>query len=254
MITLLSPAKSLEYDAPAKLENLSDHVFPKETMRLVRLLKKHKSADLQKLMHISEKLGDLNASRYKTFSKEYNIENSRAAFDAFQGDVYVGLDATTLSDADVTYAQDNIRILSGLYGILKPLDKMQAYRLEMGTKLENKQGSNLYHFWGDKISKELNKELKEKGQDTIINLASNEYFKSVNKKKLKADIIDITFKEEKDGELKFVSFFAKKARGLMARYIIKNRIEEVEHLQGFDYEGYTFHSEGSNEKELLFIR
>jgi len=254
MFTLLSPAKTLDFDSSPKETVLTDHVFPKETMQLVRILKKKKVPEIKDLMHISDALAELNVKRYKTFKKEYSPEISRAAIEAFKGDVYVGMDYPTLTAKEVAYAQDHIRILSGLYGILKPLDKMQPYRLEMGTRMENKQGTNLYHFWGSKISKALNAELKESGSDTILNLASNEYFKAVDKKALKANIIEANFKEERDGKLKFISFNAKKARGIMARYVVKNKIENLEELKGFDIDGYYYSEEHSTADSLLFVR
>jgi len=255
MISLLSPAKTLDYDSPERVSELSIPQFALDSNRLIRILKKKSVAEIKSLMHISDDLAKLNRARYKNFKKEYTDENSKSAITAFKGDVYIGLDVATLDDEDLAYANRHIRILSGLYGLLLPFDRMQPYRLEMGTRLENKKGTNLYHYWGDSISKALNKMLKEQDSDVILNLASNEYFKAVNKKKLKARIIDFDFKEEgENGELKFVSFFAKKARGLMARYIVKNRIDDVELLKGFDYENYRFSEEHSTENKLMFVR
>jgi hypothetical protein len=205
-------------------------------------------------MHISDALAKLNRNRFKQFSKEYTDQNSKSAITAFKGDVYLGLEVETLNDEDLNFANRHLRILSGLYGILLPFDRMQPYRLEMGTRLENKSGTNLYHFWGDTLSKALNKELNAQNSDVIINLASNEYFKAVNKKKLKARVIEVDFREEQDGELKFISFFAKKARGLMARYIVQHKIDEVELLKGFDYENYRFSEEHSTKESLMFVR
>lgn len=254
MITLLSPAKTLDFESQIRLDNTSDHIFPKETMQLVRILKKLKKVELQSLMNLSDNLAALNVMRFKTFKKEYTEDVSKAAIEAFKGDVYLGLDAPTLLESDIAFAQKHIRILSGLYGVLKPLDKIQAYRLEMGTRLENKSGSNLYHFWGDKLSKALNKELKNQESETILNLASNEYFKAIDKKSIKANITNANFKEYRDGQLKFISFNAKKARGLMARYIIKNRIDSISDLKGFDVEGYYYSEEHSDVSNLLFVK
>ncbi len=254
MITLLSPAKTLDYDSPEKIDNLSIPQFALDSNRLIRILKKKSVAEIKSLMHISDDLAKLNRARYKNFKKEYTPENSKSAIMAFKGDVYVGLEASTLNEDELNFANDHIRILSGLYGLLLPFDRMQPYRLEMGTRLENKKGTNLYHYWGDSISKAINKDLKAQESDVVLNLASNEYFKAVDKKKLKARIINVDFREEKNGELKFVSFFAKKARGLMARYVIKNKIDEVESLAGFDYENYRFSEEHSTEDSLLFVR
>ena len=254
MITLLSPAKTLDFESPERISDLSIPQFHMQSNRLIRILKKKSADEIKGLMHISDALAKLNKNRYNNFKKEYTDENSKSAITAFKGDVYLGLDVETLKEEDLKFANQHVRILSGLYGILLPFDRMQPYRLEMGTRLENKSGTNLYHFWGDTISKALNNELQEHVSDVIVNLASNEYFKAVNKKKLKARVIDVDFKEEQNGELKFVSFFAKKARGLMARYIVQNKIDEVEYLKGFDYENYRFVEEHSTNDKLLFVR
>ncbi|MEM9549335.1 MAG: peroxide stress protein YaaA [Bacteroidota bacterium] len=254
MITLLSPAKTLDYDTPERIADLSIPQFALDANRLIRILKKKSVDEIKSLMHISDDLAKLNRARYRNYMKEYTDENSKSAITAFKGDVYVGLDSATLDDEDLKFANVHIRILSGLYGILLPFDRMQPYRLEMGTKLENKKGTNLYHYWGNTLSKALNKELSEQGSEVIINLASKEYFKAVDLKKLKAKVIDVNFREEENGELKFKSFFAKKARGLMARYIVKNRIDDVSLLPGFDYENYRFSEEHSTEDALMFVR
>lgn len=255
MITLLSPAKTLDYDTIDKVEGgLTEPQFATQTNQLIRILKKKKVAEIQDLMHISDSLAHLNRDRYKSFSKTYTHENSKSAIMAFKGDVYTGLDAETLTTDDLLYANNHLRILSGLYGLLRPFDRMQPYRLEMGTRLENKKGTNLYHFWGDQITKAVNKDLQHLESDTVVNLASNEYYKSIDKKKLKAKIIEIDFREDKDGTYKFVSFFAKKARGSMARYIVENRIVDSSDLRGFDYDGYRYEESASSEGHLLFVR
>lgn len=253
MIALLSPAKSLDIHKDKYQDLQTEHAFPTETMQLVRLLKKMNVEDLRSLMSISEKLGSENVDRYKRFKKDYPEDLTAASIYAFRGDVYQGFDADTANKNDIKYAQKHIRILSGLYGILRPMDKMQAYRLEMGTRLENKKGKNLYEFWGDKISKELNKDLTNLKSDIIINLASNEYFKAVDQKKLKAKVIDIDFREERDGKLKFVSFNAKKARGYMARFLVDHRIKTPKELMTFNTEGYTYGG-GLEEGKMLFVR
>jgi len=253
MIALLSPAKSLDIEKDKYPDLHTEHAFPSETMQLVRILKKMGVEDLRGLMSISEKLGTENVARYKQFKKDYPDELSAASIYAFRGDVYQGFDADTANKNDIKYAQKHIRILSGLYGILKPMDKMQAYRLEMGTKLENKKGKNLYEFWGDKISKQLNQDLAALKSDTIINLASNEYFKAIDKKKLKANIIDVDFREDRDGKLKFVSFNAKKARGFMARFLVDHRIKTADGLKEFNREGYTY-TGGLEDGKMLFVR
>lgn len=255
MITLLSPAKTLDYETTDKIEDrLTEPQFATQTNQLIRILKKKNVAEIQDLMHISDTLAVLNRDRYKSFSKTYTHENSKSAIMAFKGDVYTGLDAETLTTDELLYANHHVRILSGLYGLLRPFDRMQPYRLEMGTRLENKKGTNLYHFWGDQITKAVNRDLKNLESKTVVNLASNEYYKSIDKKKLKAEIIEIDFREDKDGTYKFVSFFAKKARGSMARYIVQNRIVDSGDLRGFDYDGYRYEESASSEGHLLFVR
>lgn len=253
MITLLSPAKSLDLEKDKYTDIQTTHAFPAETMQLVRILKKYKVNDLRALMDISENLAKENVKRYKSFKKDYDEAITAAAIYAFRGDVYVGLDADTFRKNEIKYAQKHIRILSGLYGILRPMDRIQAYRLEMSTSLENKKGKNLYAFWDDKITKYLNRELKESGSDTVINLASKEYFKAIRPEKLKANIINVDFREDRNGRLTFISFNAKKARGMMARFIIQNKIKSVDDLIGFDTDGYQY-VEGQDKSKLLFVK
>lgn len=205
-------------------------------------------------MHISDKLTEVNYNRYQNFSSRYTGSNSKAAIHAFKGDVYVGLEAETLTKSDIDFAESHLRILSGLYGLLKPMDKMQAYRLEMGTNLKNPKGKNLYDFWNGTLTSEINKTLKKNSNDLIVNLASKEYFSALDRKQLKGEIIDIGIKEYKEGKLKFISFNAKKARGLIARYIIKNRITTKKGLMGFDYDGYTYQEDLSSDNEFMFVR
>lgn len=205
-------------------------------------------------MHISDKLTEVNYNRYQNFSSRYTGSNSKAAIYAFRGDVYVGLEAETLTKSDIDFAESHLRILSGLYGLLKPMDKMQAYRLEMGTNLKNPKGKNLYDFWNGTLTSEINKTLKKNSNDLIVNLASKEYFSALDRKQLKGEIIDVGIKEYKEGKLKFISFNAKKARGLIARYIIKNRITTKRGLMGFDYDGYTYQEDLSSDNEFMFVR
>jgi hypothetical protein len=205
-------------------------------------------------MGISDKLAGLNAARFGEWATPFTQENARQAILAFNGDVYTGLDAKSFSEKDFAFAQQHMRILSGLYGLLKPLDLMQAYRLEMGKKLDNDRGSNLYQFWGDIITEHLNAAIEAQGDNVLINLASNEYFKSVKKKSLKAEVITPAFKDWKNGQYKMISFFAKKARGLMARYIIENQITDVEQLKGFDVAGYQYSTELSKANDWVFTR
>ncbi len=253
MLILLSPAKTLNesVEVPAGQEN--PH-FKKEASVLVDTLVKKSPNDLKKLMSISDKLAELNYDRYQNFSSRYTAKNSKAAIHTFMGDVYVGLEAATLNKKELDLAQTHVRILSGLYGILRPMDKMQPYRLEMGTKLKNPEGKDLYAFWKDNVTKRINDELKALKSDLIINLASNEYFNVLDKTKLKANIIDIGFKEYRDDKLKFISYNAKKARGFMTRYIIQNKIKNVEGLKGFNTEGYAYEASLSDDQHLLFTR
>lgn len=205
-------------------------------------------------MSVSDSLAELNRQRFKQWKTPFRPDNSRQAMFAFKGDVYLGLDAYSMAPAEVKFAQSHLRILSGLYGLLRPLDLMQAYRLEMGTRLGTQQGSNLYQFWGDRITKSLNRELKQSDSKTLVNLASGEYFKSIKPKQLNAEIITPAFKEYRDGQYKFIQFFAKKARGLMARYLIDRKIDDPEALKDFDYAGYGYNAELSDDNEWVFTR
>lgn len=254
MLLLLSPAKKLDFES----ENIRpDTDLPRlmsDTRKLVKAAKTLKAEDLKAMMGISDSLAELNVARFKAFKTPFTPANARPAIDAFQGDVYVGLEASTLSDEDRQFANETVRILSGLYGILKPLDLMQAYRLEMGTGFENERGKNLYDFWGDKISKIIDKDIMGHENPVVINLASNEYFKAVDRKALKARVITPVFKDVKDGKPRIISFFAKKARGMMARYVIDNRLEKPEDLKAFDVDGYTFQAADSTDDTWVFQR
>ena len=252
MITLISPAKTLD-ENPAHAHKHTLPIFLKESKTLVNLLKKYKVKDLMELMDISEKLAKQNYNRYRNFDSNFSLENSSPAILTFKGDVYLGLKAEEFDQDDLNFAQDNLRILSGLYGVLKPLDLMQPYRLEMGSRLTNRRGKDLYTFWGDRITKAINEDLEKNDAKVIINAASNEYFKAINKKKLKASIIDVNFFEERKGKRVFVSFSAKKARGLVSAFIIKNRITDPQQLKGFDEEDYIFDEETSNEHSYTFV-
>lgn len=254
MLVVLSPAKKLDFES----ENTSDADqqprFLSQAKKLARDAKKLKSADLQTMMGISENLADLNVARFKAFKPPFTPANARPAIDAFQGDVYIGFEADTLDEAGREFANDHIRILSGLYGILNPLDLMQAYRLEMGTKFKNERGGNLYEFWGDRIAKAIDKDMAGHDSKVLINLASNEYFKAVPKKALKAPVITPVFEDVKDGRARVVSFLAKKARGMMARYIVDNRIADPEVLKDFNGGGYTFDPDKSTDQKWVFLR
>ena len=252
MKIVISPAKSLDYETPCPSQQYTQGIFLEEAEKLNAVLKKKTPKKLSDLMNISAALGELNYERNQEWALPFTLENARQAVYAFKGDVYIGLDAYTIPEEKLDQLQNKLRILSGQYGILKPLDLMQPYRLEMGTKLKIGRKENLYQFWGDKITDALNEELEE--NELFVNLASNEYFKSVQAKKLKSPVVTPVFKDYKDGKLKMISFFAKKARGMMVRYIIDNNVETVEDLKGFNCEGYGFDANLSSEKELVFTR
>jgi len=250
MLLVISPAKTLDYSNP----EYSSHTqpdFPGEVKDLVGVLRKKSASEISKLMHLSDSLASLNEERFKTFRETFSPENSKQALLAFKGEVYAKMEADQFSAADLEFAQQHLRILSGLYGLLKPLDLIQPYRLEMGTSLKTKKGTNLYQYWGTKISKALN----EVGQGkTLVNLASQEYFKAVDQKTLKLPVITIHFKEHKEGKYQVVGFFAKQARGLMARYAILNRITDPEQLKVFREEGYEFSDPLSSDQDWVFVR
>jgi cytoplasmic iron level regulating protein YaaA (DUF328/UPF0246 family) len=254
MIILLSPAKTLDFETPPTTESSSQPAMLDRARVLVDDLKDMSAMELSSLMDISDKLAELNRSRYANWEVPFSKANAKQALLAFKGDVYVGLDAESLSEEDLEYAQRHLRILSGLYGVLRPLDLMQPYRLEMGTKLQNDSGNNLYAFWGDSIADNLNAQLAELQDDTVVNLASVEYFKSVDTTALDATVISPVFRDLKNGTYKIISFYAKKARGLMARWIIQNRIESQEDLVGFNLEGYRYSDELSSAEQPTFIR
>lgn len=253
MILLISPAKSLDFTA-SEVQEFSMPRMLADSKSLINNLKQKSPKDIQNLMKVSENIANLNVERYHNFSTPFNLNNAKQATLAFQGDVYKGMEADTFSDEDLAFAQNHLRILSGLYGLLKPLDLIQPYRLEMGTRLENEHGKNLYDFWDKKITEVLNDDLKKQGDNIVINLASKEYFKSIKKNTLSADLYNIEFKEEKNGTFKIIAFYAKKARGMMANYIIKNKLSKPEELKGFDYEGYYFNEDLSDDKTLIFTR
>lgn len=254
MLTLVSPAKTLDYDSPLATETHTQPRFTEQSQMLIETLRKLSVQDVADLMKLSDKLASLNVARYESWQPKHTQDNARQAVLAFKGDVYTGLDAASFSEDDFSFAQDHLRILSGLYGVLRPLDLLEPYRLEMGTKLTNARGDNLYHFWGDIITESLNDELAESGSEVVVNLASNEYFKAVKPKALRARLITPVFKDLKNGQYKIISFYAKKARGLMTRYMIQNRTEEPEALKKFDLEGYYFSAEESKGDTWVFLR
>ena len=250
MLVVISPAKKLDYSSSIEAPLLSQPALLDHAEELSQGLKKLAPQDVSSLMHLSDKLGALNYERFQEWQTPFNADNARAAVLAFKGDVYQGLDADNMSAADLHWAQDHLRILSGLYGVLRPLDLMQAYRLEMGTKFANSRGKDLYQFWGDIITAELN----QVGSSVLVNLASNEYFKSVRKKDITARIVTPVFMDKKDDKYKIISFYAKKARGLMSRYIIQNRITKIEQITKFDSDGYLYNAALSEPDAPVFLR
>lgn len=253
MLVVLSPAKKLDISGDKPL-NFTLPVFTDEAQSLINNLKKYTPKKIEKLMGISSSLADLNFNRYQEWTQEHSLENSKQAILSFTGEVYNGLSASTFSKNEMVEAQKKIRLLSGLYGVLKPLDLMHEYRLEMGTKLKVRTKKNLYEYWGDKITNEVNKALADIESNVLVNLASNEYFKSINQKKLNAEIITPVFKDFSAGKYKVVMVYAKKARGMMASYIIKNKIDNPNDLIGFNAEGYCFNHEASSKNEYVFYR
>jgi hypothetical protein len=253
MIITLSPAKSLDF-SPSNIKTYSSPRLLEHSERLVDALKKKTPKKLQDLMSISLDLAELNVERYNTFHTPFTLENAKQALLAFSGDVYLGLEAATMTEDEVKLANQKIRILSGLYGLLRPLDLIQPYRLEMGTKLKTRRGPNLYKFWGDRITGLLNKDILESQSMHVLNLASNEYWKSVNRKKLAVPVIDADFLENRNGTYRFISFTGKKARGHMARFIIENKISQPSDLRAFDYDGYIYHEEMSTEQKFVFTK
>lgn len=255
MIILLSPAKSLDFENTPKISSHTKPRFLKRSEKLIQTLKQLSKKDIANLMSLSDKLSELNLNRYQNFKTPFNTKNAKQAIYAFQGDVYQGLEADKLTEKQMEYAQEHLRILSGLYGVLRPLDLIQPYRLEMGTKLKNPKGKNLYEYWSLELTESLNKELAQQQSKTVVNLASNEYFKSVQPQSLNANIITPQFKDYKNGEYKIISFYAKKARGMMAAYIIKNKAEALKKIQKFDVAGYEFSKEHTvKESDPVFIR
>ena len=254
MIIVLSPAKTLDYDFDFSNQH-SVPTFLNQSSKLIKLLKKKEPKDIASLMGLSDKLATLNYDRYQTWTASKTVSNdSKPSMLVFKGDVYQGLQAESLSKSDLNFAQKHLRILSGLYGILKPLDLMKPYRLEMGTKLETSEGNSLYKFWGDKIQKNVLSELKDMKSDLIVNLASKEYSSVLGKMSEDINLVSPTFKDYKNGNYKIISFYAKKARGLMARWIIKNKIRNFEDLVDFNLDGYSFSKKESTVTTPVFLR
>ena len=254
MLAILSPAKTLDYETPLKTKLNSQPIYGRESNQLIKTLRTFEPFEVASLMKISDKLADLNHKRYVEWRNKPAESKTRPAALAFKGDVYQGLEAESFNDNDLKFAQRHLRILSGLYGLLRPLDVIQPYRLEMGTKLKTSKGQNLYDYWGTKLTTGLNEALKESKDGTLVNLASNEYFGAVQPKLLEGSLLNIGFKEKRNGQLKFVSFSAKKARGLMAKFIIKERLKNPDDLKNFDLEDYKFNTKLSSELDWTFSR
>ena len=253
MIAVISPAKTLDF-SERQIASYTLPRFPKESRELIGVLRQKSPDEVSELMEVSENIANLNVERYHSFATRHTTKNSRPCGFAFKGDVYVGLEADKMTSEELDFAQSHLRILSGLYGLLRPMDLIQPYRLEMGTKLAFDDYTTLYNYWQDKIVKLLKRDLKAQGDNTLINLASQEYFKSIDRKSLNVNVIDVEFKDLKNDDYKIISFYAKKARGMMSRFIIKNRINDINDLKGFDYGGYYYDDKASSEKMLAFKR
>jgi cytoplasmic iron level regulating protein YaaA (DUF328/UPF0246 family) len=254
VLTLLSPAKSLDFDITAAGLRSTEPQFTSDVKQLLTTCRRLEPAELRRLMGISPALAELNYDRFQHMKLPFTEANSKPAVLAFRGDVYRGLQASSLSKRDLNWSQRRLRILSGFYGLLRPLDLIQPYRLEMGTRLENPRGRNLYEFWGGKITEALNAEHRQRRVKAVLNLASNEYFKSVKAADLEPPLVTALFKENREGKLRTISFSAKRARGLLTRFIIDNRIDDPEDLKGFNDEGYSFRPDLSESDTLLFVR
>lgn len=254
MLLLLSPAKKLDYDSPVRTALHTQPLFVDQAATLIKTLKKKSADDVAALMKLSDALAELNVQRYAAWKPSFDLANARQAALAFNGDVYGGLDAASLSDAQLRWAQDHVAILSGLYGVLRPLDLMRPYRLEMGTSLATAKGKNLYDYWGASIAEYLNTRLEGQARPMVLNLASDEYFRSVDLKVLKARVVQCVFQNFKNGAWKVISFNAKRARGLMARFVIENKVADPGRLRQFDAEGYAFDESASAPDKLVFRR
>jgi cytoplasmic iron level regulating protein YaaA (DUF328/UPF0246 family) len=254
MLILISPAKTLDYDTPPQTEICTQPDFLEEASVLMQGLSKLSEEEVGELMGISPKLAKLNKQRFGNWSMPFDNENAKQAALAFKGEVYAGMKAWEFDADDFAYAQKTLRILSGLYGLLRPLDLMQPYRLEMGTAYANPKGKDLYEFWGDSLAEAIDEAVAKSGSDLLVNLASQEYFKAARASKLKAKVVSPVFKDEKNGKYKIISFYAKKARGLMSSYLIRNRVTKAKEIAGFDFAGYRYSAEDSTEEAPVFLR
>ena len=254
MIVLLSPAKTLDFENTAGIKTSSQPAFAKDSAELIRTLRDLSAQEIAKLMSLSESLTDLNVKRYKAWKAKHSVDNAKQAIYAFRGDVYQGLDVDTLSAAEVRRCDKQVRILSGLYGVLRPLDLMQPYRLEMGTKLQTSRGKDLYQFWDTMVRDAISADLKKSKSNLVVNLASKEYARAAKLKSMEAEVIAPAFREWKNGEYKMISFFAKQARGLMARFIVTAKVASADELQDFDADGYRYNAKLSSAAEPVFTR
>lgn len=254
MIIILSPAKTLDLESPVKSKQVTEPAYLKQSKQLINGLKKMAPHDISALMGISDKLGTLNHDRFQDWKLPFSLDNARPAILTFKGDVYTGFDVEQMNAKDLQYAQNHLRILSGLYGLLKPMDLMQAYRLEMGTQWKTDKFNDLYDFWGDRLSVDLNADINNSRNPALINLASNEYYKALKPKLIDADIVTPVFKDYKNGKYKIISFFAKKARGMMAASIIKRRIDKPELIKDIIVDGYKYSANDSSDKQWFFTR
>ena len=254
MLTVISPAKTLDFDTPPTTRKTTQPQFLERSTELEEDAREMSPGDIRSLMGVSEKIAELNHRRFMNWATPFSLDNAKQSVLAFKGDVYTGLEAQTLNTAQLNFAQKHLCILSGLYGLLRPLDLMQPYRLEMGLKFANRGGSNLYEFWGESITRAVNQQLKKSGSAVLVNLASNEYFKSVQPGQLNAEIITPVFKDLKGDKYKIISFYAKKARGQMARFIIDNQLNEPDGMKKFKVDGYRYNRGESTARELVFTR
>lgn len=254
MLIVISPAKTLDFDTPSTTDSYTQPALIKHSEKLVDVMTTKSPHDLQTMMGISEALANLNVERFHNWSRPFKPSNAKQALLAFKGDVYLGLEANTFTAKQLAYAQDHLRILSGLYGVLRPLDLIQAYRLEMGVKLPTDSANNLYQFWDSLITKDIRKQLNAIDSNVLINLASNEYFKSIKTKELDAQIVTPVFKDWKNGQYKMISFFAKKARGTMSAWLLKNKVKTLNKLTKFNVDGYAYNAEASTPDKPVFLR
>ncbi len=254
MLLVISPAKTLDYETPPKTRQFTEPDYLEHSQQLINRMRNYSVLDIAETMAVSKKIAELNFERFANWQTPFTPANARQALLAFKGDVYTGLDAGSFNSADFRFAQKHLRILSGLYGLLRPLDLMQPYRLEMGRRIENDRGKNLYEFWGDIITDGLNRQLKKLRSGVLVNLASNEYFKAVRPKKLQAEIITPAFKDYKNGEYKMLGVYAKKARGMLSRFVIRNRITDPQDMKAFAEDGYRFNPKLSQGNTWTFTR